>query len=202
MGDLRVILRRDLKRWGSLSFYGAAPSFAIIGMAAYFVAIVRAPLTGIVLIVEMTGRYQHMLPLLVATMVAYTVAEALGVMPVYEMLLERDLAKGKGDRETACICEDQTTILEMVVESSSPASGCLVKDLELPSECLLVSVTRGSREIIPRGSTKLLGGDHLQFIVSEEKAWEIAKELDRLTRCRVGRDANVHKGLGKNGRQR
>ena len=35
---------------------GMAPSFAIISMAAYFVAIVRAPLTGIVLIIEMTKK--------------------------------------------------------------------------------------------------------------------------------------------------
>src|SRR5579871_1034842 len=40
--------------------------FAVVGMAAYFTAIVRAPLTGIILIIEMTGNYAQMLPLLVA----------------------------------------------------------------------------------------------------------------------------------------
>ncbi|MCK7481090.1 MAG: chloride channel protein [Candidatus Moduliflexus flocculans] len=40
--------------------------FAVVGMAAYFTAIVRAPLTGIMLIIEMTGNYSQMLPLLVS----------------------------------------------------------------------------------------------------------------------------------------
>ncbi|MEZ5600360.1 MAG: chloride channel protein [Candidatus Competibacteraceae bacterium] len=39
---------------------------AVAGMAAYFTAIVRAPLTGIVLIVEMTGNYSLILPLFTA----------------------------------------------------------------------------------------------------------------------------------------
>ena len=51
--------------------------FAVVGMAAYFTAIVRAPLTGIMLIVEMTGNYSQMLPLLVSCFCAYIVAEAL-----------------------------------------------------------------------------------------------------------------------------
>ena len=48
----------------------------------------RAPLTGIVLIVEMTGNYAQMLPLLVACFCAYIVAEGLHELPIYENLLE------------------------------------------------------------------------------------------------------------------
>ena len=69
-------------------------TFAIVGMAAYFSAIVRAPLTGIVLIVEMTGNYLLVLPLLVGCLTAYAVADLLGDLPVYEALLERDLLRG------------------------------------------------------------------------------------------------------------
>ncbi len=53
-------------------------------MAAYFAAIVRAPLTGIMLIIEMTGNYSQMLPLLVACFCAYAVAEFLKDLPIYE----------------------------------------------------------------------------------------------------------------------
>lgn len=84
--------------WGGTLLYPGLPglvsSLVIVGMTAYFVAIVRAPLTGIVLITEMTGRYQHMLPLLLSCIVAYVVAEALGSSPIYEALLERETAKG------------------------------------------------------------------------------------------------------------
>ncbi len=69
-------------------------AFAVVGMAAYFVAVVRAPLTGIVLITEMTGTYSYMLPLLVSCFCAYAVAEYLKQAPIYESLLERDLKRG------------------------------------------------------------------------------------------------------------
>jgi CIC family chloride channel protein len=72
--------------------------FAIVGMAALFAAIVRAPLTGIVLILEMTGTYEQMLSLLVATSCAYAVAEALRSRPIYETLLERDLQRASVPR--------------------------------------------------------------------------------------------------------
>lgn len=63
--------------------------FAVLGMGAMFTAIVRAPLTGIVLMIELTGVYDFMLPLLVSCMMAYGVAEWLGNAPIYEALRER-----------------------------------------------------------------------------------------------------------------
>lgn len=67
--------------------------FAVLGMGALLTAIVRAPLTGIVLMIELTGKYDYMLPLLVSCLVAYGLAEAMGNKPIYESLRER--AKGR-----------------------------------------------------------------------------------------------------------
>lgn len=71
------------------SFGGFLESFAAVGMGAFFTAVVRAPLTGTVLLIEMTGQYALMLPLLVASMVAWFVADELGDRPIYEALLAR-----------------------------------------------------------------------------------------------------------------
>jgi CIC family chloride channel protein len=67
--------------------------FAVLGMGALLTAIVRAPLTGIVLMIELTGKYDYMLPLLVSCLVAYGIAEGMGCMPIYEALRER--ARGR-----------------------------------------------------------------------------------------------------------
>jgi CIC family chloride channel protein len=67
--------------------------FAVIGMGALFTSIVRAPLTGIVLMIELTGVYDFMLPLLVACFAAYGIAEAMGDMPIYDALRERALSR-------------------------------------------------------------------------------------------------------------
>jgi CIC family chloride channel protein len=63
--------------------------FAVLGMGALLTSIVRAPLTGIVLMVELTGEYNYMLPLLVSCFAAYGVAEAMNDVPIYEVLRTR-----------------------------------------------------------------------------------------------------------------
>jgi CIC family chloride channel protein len=60
--------------------------FCVLGMGALFTATVRAPLTGIVLMIELTGDYGFMLPLLLSCLCAYGVAEALGNAPIYHAL--------------------------------------------------------------------------------------------------------------------
>ncbi len=74
-------------------------TYAVIGMGALFTAIVRAPLTGIVLMIELTGKYDFMLPLLVSSLVAYGIAEALRDKPIYEALRERALQRSAGTPE-------------------------------------------------------------------------------------------------------
>jgi CIC family chloride channel protein len=124
--------------------------FAVVGMAAYFTAIVRAPLTGIVLIIEMTGNYAQMLPLLVACFAAYVVAEGCGEMPIYEHLLERDLLRGGLLPEVK-----EPLVLELEVEPGAPFAGKLVRELGLPPGCILISCRDGNREWIPTASTRL-----------------------------------------------
>ena len=74
-------------------------TFAVIGMGALFTASVRAPLTGIVLLTELTGKYDFMLPLLVSGFAAYGVAEALRDKPIYEALRERSLLRARPAQE-------------------------------------------------------------------------------------------------------
>lgn len=67
--------------------------FTVIAMAAHFAAIVRAPLTGIFLILEMTGGSIHyLLPVALVTFIAYFIAELLNSEPIYESLLAIMLA--------------------------------------------------------------------------------------------------------------
>lgn len=68
-------------------------SFAVVGMAGWFTAVVRAPLTGMVLMIEMTGNYELILPLLACSFTAMLVADALRNLPIYEALLERELGQ-------------------------------------------------------------------------------------------------------------
>jgi CIC family chloride channel protein len=64
-------------------------AFALVGMGAFFAGVVRAPLTGIVLVIEMTGDSDMILPLLSGCFGAMLVAELLREPPVYASLRQR-----------------------------------------------------------------------------------------------------------------
>lgn len=66
-------------------------AFAIAGMGALFAASVRAPITGIILVTEMTDNYQLILPMMITTVGATLVAQWLGGRPIYSQILERTL---------------------------------------------------------------------------------------------------------------
>jgi CIC family chloride channel protein len=65
-------------------------AFAVVGMGAVFAGIVRAPMTSILIIFEMTGGYGLVLPMMIANMSAFALARHWRHTPVYEALLEQD----------------------------------------------------------------------------------------------------------------
>lgn len=67
--------------------------FAIAGMGALFASTVRAPLTGIALSLELTHNYTLILPLILTVGTATVTAELLGGKPIYNLLLQRSLAR-------------------------------------------------------------------------------------------------------------
>jgi chloride channel protein, CIC family len=68
-------------------------AFAVVGMAAFFTAVVRAPVTGIVLVTEMTDSVILLLPMLGACFAAMLVPTVLGNAPIYDTLRQRTLQR-------------------------------------------------------------------------------------------------------------
>ena len=65
-------------------------AFALVGMGAVFAGIVRAPITSVLIIFEMTGSYGLILPLMISNMTAYALALHFRPVPIYEALLHQD----------------------------------------------------------------------------------------------------------------
>src|SRR5262249_54103481 len=61
-------------------------AFAVVGMAAFFTGVVHAPITGIVLVVEMTAGFTIVLPMIGACFSAMLVPTLLGSPPIYDSL--------------------------------------------------------------------------------------------------------------------
>ncbi len=69
--------------------------FAIAGMGALFAATVRAPLTGAILVLELTDNFALILPMLITCLGATIVAQLFGGHPLYTVLLEKTLMRSK-----------------------------------------------------------------------------------------------------------
>jgi CIC family chloride channel protein len=65
-------------------------AFALVGMGAVFAGVVRAPITSVLIIFEMTGGYGLVLPLMLANMTSYILARRLRPVPIYDALLAQD----------------------------------------------------------------------------------------------------------------
>ena len=76
-------------------FFGLDPvyinNFVLLGMTGFFTAIVRAPLTGIILLFEMSGSISQMLSLSIVSVTAYIVTTLMRSEPIYDSLLKRIL---------------------------------------------------------------------------------------------------------------
>ena len=87
--------------------------FAIAGMGALFAATVRAPLTGAILVLELTDNFALILPMLITCLGATIIAQFFGGRPLYTVLLEKTLMKSKAPTSNA---SDQST------DNSKPAT--------------------------------------------------------------------------------
>lgn len=143
-------------------------NFIILSMAAYFAAVVKAPVTGSILIMEMTASFSHMLPLIIVSITAYLMADLAKTKPIYEELLERSLRKQA--KSTAPLADKNRMVLEISVGSGSPLEGKLIKDIAWPADCLLVSIRRGERELVPKGTARMITGDFLFVLTNVEQA--------------------------------
>lgn len=154
-------------------------NFVLLAMAGYFTAIVRAPITGIILIFEMTGSLSQMLSLSVISIAAYMTATLMKSVPIYESLLERLLKKKGIEPEGE---EDGKLLREYAVMMGSELENKCIRDIVWPEKCLLVAVKSGGRELIPHGDTRLRASDMLVILTHEKYGAEVHDEIERLCR--------------------
>jgi len=217
--------------------------FVVFAMAAVFTAAVKAPVTGSILITEMTGSFEHLLPVIIVSMVAYVVSDILRTRSIYENIYQITLETAslnshnsasllKDNNKQADEIEQKTweqlkqdtynidtakqeltykqikyqekdniittvrpdvnlgknkgqkigskIILEEVVRLSSHIEGKRIKSIDWPEGSLLVSISRGEEEIIPRGNTRIFNGDFLYVLIDQGQEREFRSFISSL----------------------
>ena len=141
-------------------------AFIILSMAGFFSATVRAPITGIILIFEMTGSLEYMISITLVSIVAYVIAYLTNTKPIYESLLE-NILDSRGIKTSRS--SDETMLQTYSVALGSKADGKRIDELEWPLNCLVIAIERDGHEFIPRGYNNIKAGDFVTVLISEDE---------------------------------
>jgi CIC family chloride channel protein len=69
---------------------GSIGSYALVGMGVLFAAFLRAPLTSVFMVLEVSGNYSIVLPVILANTIAYVISRVLQPIPIFEQLTQQD----------------------------------------------------------------------------------------------------------------
>lgn len=156
---------------------GLWEEFAVLGMAGFFASTVKSPITGIVLVFELTGNMKNLLPIATVALISYAVSELLGGEPIYEALFGR-LASKDGNTEPSGTREK--IIKSFVIPIGSNLDGKKIKDIEWGRHALIITVERGEDSITPNGDVVLRADDEIVFFISQRKRGKTEEHLEKL----------------------
>lgn len=143
----------------------------MICMATFFTTIVKAPVTGIVMVVELTWSFTFLLPVVMGVAIGYLIGDVFHTQPIYDKLLE-GIVEEQNVREGA---KKETVRLRVV--KGSTGEGRAIRDILWPSDALVVALTRGGTPIVPDGETVLEAGDELVIVGETSDYKSFAEDL-------------------------
>ncbi|MFC2287786.1 MAG: chloride channel protein, partial [Selenomonas sp.] len=135
-------------------------TFVVLGMAGFFAGSIKAPLTASLLIMEITGSFEHLLAVVCVAACAALVNDLTGGRPIYDELYER--SRGQGARGSR-----RRVMAELCVAAGSAMEGRCVSAIDWGAHGHVMNVRRGTVELLPQGSLILKAGDML-YVLTEE----------------------------------
>ena len=147
MGGLLSLL---CQKMGMSAAYSDA--LVMICMATFFATVVKSPITGIVMVVELTWSFTY---LVLGVAVGYLTGMVFRTEPIYDRLLDEML------EERHKITPLEQVLTRVRVTEEGHAANRTVRDVLWPSGALVVSVLRGEETISPDGNTLICEGDIL-----------------------------------------
>ena len=148
-----------------------ADLLVMICMAAFFTTIVRAPITGIVMVCELTWSFSPLLPVVIGVSVGYFIGDISRTDGIYEKLLSL-FEKENGIRERA-----QKEIFTISVKEGCIAEGRSVRDILWPAGAVVTEISRGGARILPDGDTVVHGGDILTVVCRTDRPEKVEEDL-------------------------
>ena len=151
--------------------------FIVISMAGFFAATVRSPITGIVLLAEMSGSTDSLVAMVIVSLIAYVIPTLLGNEPIYESLYDRLLLK----KNREYVKKPSNHVLsEYVVPLDCNYINFKIKDIPFPKNAIVVSVIRNGKYIIPTEDFNIQYSDQIQILSDSNDYPFIREKIEEL----------------------
>ena len=72
------------------SLTGTVGTYALVGMGVFFAGFLRTPITSVFMVIEVSGSYTAILPIMIANMVAYLISRTYQKVPLFDLLARQD----------------------------------------------------------------------------------------------------------------
>ena len=146
-------------------------ALVMICMATFFTTVVKSPITGIVMVVELTWNFTFLLPVILGVAVGYLTGTLFRTEPIYDKLLDDMLEEAHRTHPV------EEFIIKVRVTDMGHAAGRALRDVLWPGGALIVKILRGDEEISPDGNTHIKEGD---ILVVKSKTAEKEDYLESL----------------------
>ncbi len=125
---------------------GSTATYALVGMGVLFAGFLRAPMTSVFMVLEVSGNYSIIVPVIVANTFAYVISRALQPIPIFDLLTRQDgldLPSMEEQREEGVLrVEDAMQPVEgPVLEAGTTLEKALAEVDHTESEHLLVRMS-------------------------------------------------------------
>jgi len=149
---------------------GLGGYFILLGMSAFFIAVVRTPITGFILISEMTGHYETFFPTLIIGTLVYFLTQTLRVEPLNDMLYDFMI-----EHDTM---QPERTTVYIDIERSSYLKGKQICHISLPDGAAIKEIVRNKKTIPVGPTTTVEEGDQIGIELD-------SKDIERLYRSLI-----------------
>lgn len=151
--------------------------FIIISMAGFFASTVRSPITGIVLLAEMSGSTESLVAMIIVSLIAYVIPTLLGNEPIYESLYDRLLLK----KNREFVKKPSKHVLsEYVVPLDCNYVNFKIKDIPFPKNAIVVSVIRNGKYVIPDEDFNIKYSDQIHVLTDVNDYPYVRQEIEKL----------------------
>jgi CIC family chloride channel protein len=123
---------------------GSPGTYALVGMGVLFAGFLRAPMTSVFMVLEVSGNYSIILPVLVANTFAYLISRGLQPVAIFDVLTRQDGV------ELPSMEEQREEGILRVEDAMRPASGPVLSPEETVEHALLEAESAGAESLLVR----------------------------------------------------